>query len=325
MKSLEKLFLGSFLTLVSFSSPATGAELKHFWDFEGEEWWLDKVGEAHGAEPTDQSTIEVEPGVSEAGNAAKFQAEIGGGDDYLLISGADLYQPGTEAFSFFFWIRMPDDGENLARGIFDFSGNGFDGVQSLYIGSAGELAFRIDLPGSGFVLAKAALELEDGEWHSVAATYDPATGLELHIDGYGVDASADAVSGSVTMNSQPYIGSFNFTGVSDFKGIAGNIDDFAIYSGVLSEAEITALSTPPPTPEEGELVVNVESVTEASATITWNGADGNEYAVFESTDLVNWFELDDSIFAGPEGGRYEHVFPDGKPDRLFYRVRRQSN
>jgi hypothetical protein len=84
---------------------------------------------------------------------------------------------------------------------------------------------------------------EGPDWHFVAATFDPAVGLEVHLDGYGVDAPAvsPATPDPVSMDVVSYIGSFNFTGVSDDKGLNGDIDDFAIYQGVLSEAEITGL------------------------------------------------------------------------------------
>ena len=170
------------------------------------------------------------------------QASVSGGDDHLVLDSAELYDPGDEAFSIAYWVRLPDDSSSDPRGIFDFSGNGRDGVQSLYIGTTGELAFRIDFPGSGFSLAKIPADLEDGEWHSVVATYDPATGLEVHLDGFGVDGSAAPVAGLVSMDSSCYIGSFNFTGQPGTKGLGGNIDDLAIYSGVLDEEEIRQAS-----------------------------------------------------------------------------------
>ena len=57
-----------------------------------------------------------------------------------------MFQPLTAAFSVSYWFRLPDDGvgNTVPRGIFDFSGNGGDGPQSLYIGTNGNLAFRID-------------------------------------------------------------------------------------------------------------------------------------------------------------------------------------
>ncbi|MDB4438452.1 LamG domain-containing protein, partial [bacterium] len=238
-----------------------------------------------------------------------------------FIAADELFQPGEEAFSMFYWIRMPDDLTTDPRGIFDFSGNGGDGVQSLYIGTAGDLAFRIDVPGADNALVRVPIALEDGEWHSVAATYDPQGRLEVHIDGFGVDGFVDAVPGSVSMASEGYIGSFNFTGGPAFKGLGGNIDDFAIYSGVLSEEEITALSTPPDPPAKPDLVIDTVTVTETSMTITWNADEGELFAVWRSPDLVLWGEVDDNVVAGADGGSYTLEFPGPKPDRVFLEVR----
>ena len=299
----------------------TAAELKHLWDFEGEQWWLDKVGEAHGEEPTADTTIQIEPGVGGPGQAVLIATEITGGDDHLVVAANELYQPGDEAFSFFYWIRMPDDMTTDARGIFDFSGNGGDGVQSLYIGGSGELAFRIDVPGTGVALVKVPIDLEDGEWHSVAATYNPEDRLEVHIDGFGVDGFANAVVGSISMAPEAYLGSFNFAGTTGNRGIGGAIDSFAIYSGVLSEEEITELSTPP---ERPELRIETVELGEDGLTITWDGLDGELFEVWRSDDLQTWLEVDDNVLAGPEGGTYTLEFGETNPTRMFLQVRRRE-
>ncbi|MDB2673921.1 LamG domain-containing protein [Akkermansiaceae bacterium] len=305
-----------------FSAVATSAELVHLWDFEGEQWWLDKAGEANGDEPSETSTLVVEAGVGEQGGSLSVNSSISGGNDHLFIDTDELYQPGDEAFSMFFWIRMPDDLTTDPRGIFDFSGNGGDGVQSLYIGTAGDLAFRIDFPGPDFALVRVPIALEDGEWHSVAATYDPQGQLEVHIDGFGVDGFADAVTSPVSMASEGYLGSFNFTGTTSTKGLGGNIDDFAIYSGVLTEEEITALSTPPDPPAKPDLEIETVTIAGDSVTITWEAEEDELFSVWQSSDLVTWGEVDDNVLAGAEGGSYTLEFGGAKPDRIFLQVRR---
>ena len=310
----------SVIGLVAAHFPGLGmaAELKHFWDFEGEQWWLDKKGTAHGDKPSDTATLEREEGHGGMGESLKVVTKINGGDDQLNLAADQIFQPGEESFSFFFWVRLPDDMTTDPRGIFDFSGNGRDGVQSLYIGTTEELALRIDFPGSDFSLVKIPVELEDGEWHSVAATYDPTDGLKVHIDGFGVDGSAPAVDASVSMAADCYIGSFNFTGNPRNNGIGGNVDDFAIYSGVLTEEEITALSKPP---EKPELQIETVTVAEDGMTITWNGQDGEIYQVWRSSDLETWIEMDDGVIAGPEGGSYLVEPEELILGRMFLQVR----
>ena len=310
------------LFAAQFSGVGMSADLVHFWDFEGEQWWLDKAGDAHGDEPAETTTLKIEGGVGERGASMKVNSEIGGGDDQLFIAADELFQPGEEAFSMFFWIRMPDDLTTDPRGIFDFSENGGDGVQSLYIGTAGDLAFRIDFPGLDFALVRVPIELEDGEWHSVAATYDPQGQLEVHIDGFGVDGSVDALPGAVSMAGEGYLGSFNFTGTTGSKGLGGSIDDFAIFSGVLTEEEIMALSTPPDPPAKPDLEIETITVGEDGVTITWEAQENEFFSVWQSSDLVTWGEVDDSVVAGAEGGSYTLEFGGAKPERIFLQIRR---
>ena len=299
--------------------PLDAADLKHLWDFEGEQWRLDKVGMAHGT-GTPETTLGTSAGAGGVGRALAVGGEISGADDHLVVDAAELYQPGISPFSVAFWIRMPDDGTSDPRGIFDFSANGRDGVQSLFIGASGELAFRIDLAGSEFVLAKATIDLEDGEWHSVAATYDPVDGLEVHIDGFGVDASAAPVPGAVAMASDCYLGSFNFTGDTATKGLAGDLDDLAVYAGVLSEAEISALAER----DLPEFEIDSVRYIDGTVAITWPALEGEVFAVWISSDLEAWSELNDSVVAGADGGRYEYDVPDPQPERMFLQVRRSE-
>ncbi|MFT5410884.1 MAG: hypothetical protein ACI9NC_003617 [Verrucomicrobiales bacterium] len=309
---------------------AGAADLKHLWDFEGEQWWLDKMGRAHGIEPGESTTLATEAGAGEIGRSLKVAALIGGVDDHLTLNAAELYQPGNEGFSLVYWIKMANDQATSGRGIFDFSGNGRDGIHCLYIGTSDELAVRIDFSGAGVVLAKAALGLEDDRWHSVVVTYDSTNGLEVHIDGFGVDASAAAVAGSVSLATDPYLGSFNFNGNERQNGLGGNLDDFAFYSGVLTEEEIVAVSVrslPPLDP--------IESITygDGGITVRWPAPEGTVFSLWGSLDLVagEWQEVFDDVEAGPDGAsasfRLEDVIfptPEILPTRMFFRVQRPT-
>lgn len=303
---------------------APAADLVHLWDFEGDNWGADKVGTANG-ELTAETKLAQVAGRNGVGKGLSVPSLVGGGDERLVIDSARLVAPGAEPFSFSYWVRMPDDATSSPRGIFDFSGNGRDGVQSLYIGTSGELAFRVDVPGAASSLVTVPLPLEDDQWHSVIATYDPGNGLELHIDGFGVDGRAAPAGGTVSFDSDSYIGSFNFNPASaeEAKGLGGVIDDLAIYSGVLSEAEIVAISAlpQPPLPRITSLTYDP---TDSTVMITWSALEGESFGLWSSPDLTgdSWSELDDSLTTGPEGGSYSLVLPDPQPARLFFQLRR---
>ncbi|MGI9241955.1 MAG: LamG domain-containing protein [Verrucomicrobiales bacterium] len=301
-------------------STALGAELVHLWDFEGENWGEDKVGLAHGEISAETKLVQV-PGPNGVGTGMSVPSLVGGGDERLVIDSAQLVAPGAEAFSVSYWVRMPDDDTTSPRGIFDFSGNGGDGVQSLYIGSSRELAFRIDVPGA-FSLVKVPMPLEDDQWHSVVATYDPAAGLEVHIDGLGIDGSADPAGGSVAYDTESYIGSFNFSDTEEEKGLGGAIDDLAIYSGVLSEEEIIAISQLPQGPPPQITSIRYDPAS-GVVEISWVALEGEAFALWSSPDLRggSWSELDDSLTTGPDGGTFSFALADPQPGRLFFQLR----
>ncbi len=89
--------------------PLDATDLKHLWDFEGEQWRLDKVGMAHGT-GTPETTLGISAGAGGVGRALAVGGEISGADDHLVVDAAELYQPGISPFSVAFWIRMPGDG-----------------------------------------------------------------------------------------------------------------------------------------------------------------------------------------------------------------------
>ena len=322
MKKLRPWLISIPLVL---SLPAGAqVELKHFWNFEDPDLGLDVAGEINGT-LSDPTNVNAEPGHSASSTAAFFPIPTGGDADRIPLAGYTLFQPEDTAFSISYWIKMPNDGTTDPRGIFDFSSNGDIGVQSLFIGTTGELAFRIDFATDGFALVKIADNLEDDKWHFVVATYDPASGLEVHLDGFGSDGSSPN-TGEVSFNSDSYLGSFNFTGASANKGLGGNLDDFAIYSGKLEETQIASLFEKtvspldflPIDPESTLAITSVVPSLERNV-ITWPSVAGTTYSIWQSPDLENWFELDDAIDGTNDPVSYTHEFLE-MPERIFYRI-----
>ena len=87
---------------------------------------------------------------------------------------------------------------------------------------------------------------------------------------------------------------------------------------MLSEAEISALA-------ERELPgIQVDSVSYLAGvlSITWPAVEGEVFSLWRSDDLGFWFELNDSVGAGAEGGRYEYMLEDPQADRQYLQVRR---
>ena len=131
--------------LMALSTPlaAQNATVLNYWDFETD--YADKAGTADGTAGTEVTTT-----TGHDGGTALFAPDslAGGGAfdnrGYVDLAGAGVFNSGTAAFSMSFWFKIADDGGTNARGLFDFSGNGGDGPQSLYIGTTNNLAIRID-------------------------------------------------------------------------------------------------------------------------------------------------------------------------------------
>ena len=233
---MKRIILALFgLVFCSTNMFAQDAELLHYWNFEGD--FMDQIGLAHGS-VTATTTVTFAAGF-DGNQAMQTIAEVTSDDDFVTIDSAQTTDPQGEAFSFSYWFNMTNDFTTDPRGIFDFSGDGDDGAQSLYIGNSDTLAFRVDGLGGGEP-ALFANFLEDSFWHFAVATYDPVTGIELHVDGSGVDATA-GVAGTVNFAEDQYLGTFNFNDAILNKGLNGRLDDLAYYSGKLATEDIDGL------------------------------------------------------------------------------------
>ena len=175
-------------------------------------------------------------------NAGSGAGGVFDADDYLDLSSPISF---VDDFSIAYWVSLPADASTNPRGIFDFSGNGGDGPQSLFIqggAPAGNMAFRVDGSGTSNSLVFITVP-EDGTWFHVAATYDEDGMMDVYIDGV-LAASAAGVTQAAWSTDQ-YIGAFNVSATATHRGTGGSIDDFRIYSDLLTPAEILALATIP--------------------------------------------------------------------------------
>ena len=223
---------------------AQAATVENYWDFEGTSPFADQAGSADGS-VTGSTTVTTVTTVAGhgGGTAMHTQSSVSGANDYVSIDGSTLFDPGTGSFSMSLWFRMPDDGSTtINRGLFDFSGFGGDGVQSLYSGS-GSLIFRVDGVGttSASIANLASSGVEDGNWHFAAITYEPGGNLNMYLDGSTPVVTVAALDSSTatTPDNSAWLGTFNYNGTTtEAKGLNGDLDDVAVYGGLLSTAQI---------------------------------------------------------------------------------------
>lgn len=256
---MKPQLLTSLAACLALAGTAGAASIIHSWDFEGD--YLDKAGAADGS-VTGGTTVGTTTGF-DGGTAAVFQHSVSGVNDTVSIAhtaASPTITTPISGFSITYWFKIADDGLTGAagnRGFFDFSGNATDsGYQGLYLG-AGQLNFRIDEGGTSStaaIITTSAVSVEDNDWHHIALTFTPnagAGGFAAYLDGAALTninangGNTNGFDGDIDAQDNPYLGSFNFGGTTENKGLNGALDEFQIWSGVLTPAEISALASVP--------------------------------------------------------------------------------
>tara|TARA_R100001086_G_scaffold15563_1_gene7656 strand:- start:2261 stop:3085 length:825 start_codon:yes stop_codon:yes gene_type:complete len=122
----------------------------------------------------------------------------------------------------------------------------------------------------------------DSTFHHIACTWDTSAGnMKLYVDGSlrttsniedvvingDFDDTADGTPGAAGTGGVEFMAGTSFTGAADFKGY---LDDFAVYSSVLTSSEVTTLYNSGVSNQS-----NVNSVGTIVAYWTFNEGTGN--------------------------------------------------
>jgi hypothetical protein len=153
--------------------------------------------------------------------------------------------------------------------------------------------------------------LNDGKWHSIALTYDQASGVSLYTDGTLTESAPAPHLGAFTNASSLMIGR-----IESGQNFGGSVDDVMIFSRALSADEVQALYTAQTgAPELGiSRAVKLEFIT----------TPGKKYQLEMTRDLVHWTAYRDPLTAtGVTTAIYVDVpsFPDETFLANFLRVR----
>jgi len=171
--------------------------------------------------------------VGKKGNAVALD----GVDDYVALPAALM--DGLADFSIAAWVFW-DGGRTWTR-IFDF---GSGTTQYMFLtpqAGGGGLRFTINLTNGWGDQSLSSATLPAGQWVHVAVTLSGTTGT-LYVNGSAVATNSQMTHAPFRMRS----GTQNWLGRSQYSAdpyFNGKIDDFRIYNGALSAAEVAALAS----------------------------------------------------------------------------------
>ncbi|MFN0060140.1 MAG: LamG domain-containing protein [Planctomycetota bacterium] len=153
--------------------------------------------------------------------------------------------PTVGDFSIDAWVRLTDNipGEHSIVSKLDTNGTGPG--YALFVDGSGYLSFLIQDTSIGniFTPTNLAANVNDGNWHHVAVSYDrdrSLNGVRMYVDGNRVDPDTFSGFGYGNLsNAQPlYIGAGTFPVFNYFEG---NIDEVEIFDRVLLAGEVREL------------------------------------------------------------------------------------
>jgi len=148
--------------------------------------------------------------------------------DYLTADNMSLFD-GTKNFSLSFWIR-PDDTASEYWIWNPWS----ERNMRVRILSGGTLEFIYRISTVDYTVSTT---VAGGTWYHIAITYSPTSGVTLYKDGASVDTSANVG----TIDAITYNNAFGARGSDLAYNYHGRLDEFVIFTKVLSSSEVTAL------------------------------------------------------------------------------------
>ena len=164
--------------------------------------------------------------------------EFNGTSSSIAISDDAAIEPST-AFTVSMWVKI--DGNISTSYLWSKGLNGDYWARCSHNNSNNGLNFQVRDSGGGsnfLQLPSSTFAYNDNNWHHLVFVYEASTALRIYADGTEVSTNTTSIPANANDNSRDLtIGSQD--GASSFMD--GFIDEFSIYSAVLSSGDITSL------------------------------------------------------------------------------------
>ncbi|MFH2050265.1 MAG: LamG-like jellyroll fold domain-containing protein [bacterium] len=166
--------------------------------------------------------------------------QFDGIDDYIIIDDSPELNI-TRTLTIIAMVQLNDASQPYARIV--SRENAFEGNRqyNLTLDQTGELVRSILDPVGSINTELIGSNINDGNWHQLAITYDSNNSFCLFVDGV-LEKELNATSPLGSQNSNVVIG--GFAGNPTELSFSGKIDEVRIYNRVLSASEIQKLAGP---------------------------------------------------------------------------------
>lgn len=227
------------------STPSSTATLVSYWQFDEYAWFgtaseiVDASGNGnHGTAQNSLSTSTVTPAIN-ADPGTCYYGEFDGASHYANMPNLSATLNGTASLAF--WVKTTEVGTTNAWSSPAITGVEENaGVEDIFWGWIDNNG-RIGLAIGNGTNAKSTSVINDGVWHHVVLTRDTSAGqFKIYVD--GVLENSGVIASRIIANSYSSIGRVEVVGTTTTPiYFAGSIDEVQVYSGVLSDAEVTTI------------------------------------------------------------------------------------
>ncbi len=194
------------------------------------------------------------------------------------------------------WARVEPISDGMTDGdVTIFSMNDGTSTLNMYLSTYGEITLDLTWAGGShsWVVDSGAYPqfagLDDGQWHNLGYSFDPASGVVLFVDGQQVPSLTDSGTGDYStfaIDSMVTIGGHSSNSALN---MVGDLSELGIFNRVLTPAEMQEIAQNGP-----------HNLSSGDVAAYWHMDDGDGYSIFaDNFGSMNDIDLTASISGTP--------------------------